>query len=37
MYVVKARCRDTVVYAAALPENKEEVIDILQTLGYWKE
>lgn len=37
MYVVKARFRDTVVYAAALPENKEEVIDILKTLGYWKE
>ena len=37
MYAVKVRFRDTVVYAAALPENKEEVIDILKTLGYWKE
>ena len=37
MYAVKVRFRDTVVYAAALPENKAEVIDILKTLGYWKE
>lgn len=37
MYVVKVRLRDTVVYGAALAENKNEVIDILETLGYWKE
>lgn len=37
MYVAKVRIRDTVLYVSALEEYKAEVIEILETLGYWKE
>lgn len=37
MYVAKVRIRDTVIYVATLAEYKEEAVEILKTLGYWKE
>ena len=32
----KLRIRDTVIYVAALSENKAEVIELLKSIGYWK-
>lgn len=37
MYVAKIRIRDTVIYVSALEEYKEEAVELLETLGYWKE
>ena len=36
-YVAKIRIRDTVIYISALAEYKQEVIELLEALGYWKE
>ena len=37
LYVAKVRIRDTIIYVSAKVEYKAEVIEILDTLGYWKE
>lgn len=37
LYVAKVRIRDTVIYVSAKTEYKTEVVEILDTLGYWKE
>ncbi len=36
-YVAKIRIRDTIIYVSALSECKNDVIKILDELGYWKE
>lgn len=36
-YVAKVRVRDTVVYVSEKVEYKAEVVEILETLGYWKD
>lgn len=35
-YIVKIRIRDTIIYASALSENKNDVIELLEAIGYWK-
>lgn len=37
LYAAKVRIRDTIIYVSAKVEYKAEVIEILDTLGYWKE
>ena len=37
LYVAKVRIRDTIIYVSAKVEYKEDVKEILDTLGYWKE
>ncbi len=35
-YIAKIRIRDTVIYVSALLEYKSEAIELLETIGYWK-
>ncbi len=37
LYVAKVRVTDTVIYVSALAEYKEQAVEILKELGYWKE
>ena len=37
LYVAKVRIRDTVIYVSAKAEYKAVAVDILKTLGYWKD
>lgn len=36
-YAAKMRIRDTVIYVSALSEYKNDVVDLLDTIGYWKD
>lgn len=35
-YVAKIRIRNTIVYVSALSEYKNDVIELLESIGYWK-
>ena len=35
-YVAKIRIRDTIVYVSALSEYKNEAVELLEVIGYWK-
>lgn len=37
LYAAKIRIRDTVIYVSAKIEYKSEVVNLLETLGYWKD
>lgn len=37
LYIAKIRISDTVIYVSAKIEYKSEVVELLQTLGYWKD
>lgn len=36
-YVAKIRIRDTVIYVSAKVDYKAEIVEILDTLDYWKD
>lgn len=36
-YVAKIRIRDTIIYVSALAEHKDNVVELLDSIGYWKE
>lgn len=36
-YVAKIRIRNTIVYVSALSEYKDEAVELLEVIGYWKE
>lgn len=36
-YVAKVRIRDTLIYVFALSEYKDDVIELLESIGYWKD
>lgn len=36
-YVAKIRIRDTIIYVSALTEYKKDVVEILESIGYWKD
>jgi len=35
-YVAKIRIRDTIIYVSALKEYKDDVVELLTSIGYWK-
>ncbi len=36
-YVAKIRIRDTIIYVSALAECKDDVVELLESIGYWKD
>ena len=36
-YVAKIRIRDTIIYVSALIEYKDDVVELLESIGYWKD
>ena len=37
LFVAKVRIRNTVIYVSTLAEHKPKAVELLETLGYWKE
>lgn len=37
LYMAKIRIRNSVIYVSAQAEYKAEVVELLETIGYWKE
>lgn len=35
-YTAKIRIRDTIIYVSAITENKEGIVKLLESIGYWK-